>query len=151
MPQFMSHEPGQFASPRRVLVVDDDVEFRAQLVAVLRGAGYEVTEAFGALSAMRAVLAQPLDVVVLDMVLSDGHGIDVARAFRAVTTTRDICVVAMTAHPGSVEFVDPRSFGAASILIKPITAQALLEAVDQCFGDEDWTGEYEAVEKPLVG
>ena len=116
---------------------------RSQVVAVLREAGYAVSEATGALSAMRSVLAAPLDVVVLDLVLPDGHGIEVARAFRAVATTRDICVVAMTAHPESVELVNPRTFGAASILIKPISAQQLLDAVDGCFGDEDWTGEYE--------
>jgi two-component system OmpR family response regulator len=142
------HESGLSSSPRRVLVVDDDDDVRGEVVAVLRGAGYAVTEATGALAAMRSVLADPLDVVVLDLVLPDGHGIDVARAFRAIVTTRDVCVVAMTAHPQSVAFVDPRSFGAASILIKPVSAVALLDAVDACFSAE-WTGEYEVPETPL--
>jgi DNA-binding response OmpR family regulator len=143
------HEPGLSSVPRRVLVVDDDDGMRAQIVAVLREGGYVVTEATGAISAMRSVLADRLDVVVLDLVLPDGHGIEVARAFRAVTTTRDICVVAMTSHPESVAFVDPRTFGAASILIKPVTPVELLDAVDACFGDEGWTGEYELPETPL--
>src|SRR5947209_58843 len=137
------HEPRRFSSPRRVLVVDDDAPFRFQVAAVLCDAGYVVSEAGGALAAMRAVLANPLDVVVLDLVLPDGNGIEVARAFRAVTTTRDLCVVAMTAHPGSLDLVDPRSFGAASILIKPLSTAALLDAVADCFGDEEWTGEFE--------
>lgn len=140
---------GQSGPPRRVLVVDDDDQFRTELCLVLRAAGYVVAEAGGALAAMRSVLADPLDVVVLDLVLPDGHGIDVARAFRAVTTTRDICVVAMTAHPASVEFVDPRSFGAASILVKPIGAAELLAAVEACFDDTPFTGEYEIPETPL--
>jgi DNA-binding response OmpR family regulator len=144
-----SHESGLSSTPRRVLVVDDDDSLRAEVTAVLRAAGYVVAEATGALSAMRSVLADPLDVVVLDLVLPDGHGIEVARAFRAVTTTRDICVVAMTSHPESVEFVDPRTFGAASILIKPISADQLLDAVEECFGDQDWTGEYELPETRL--
>jgi DNA-binding response OmpR family regulator len=145
----MNDESGLSASTRRVLVVDDDDEIRGDVVALLRGAGYKVTEATGAFSAMRSVLADPLDVVVLDLVLPDGHGIEVARAFRAVTTTRDICVVAMTSHPESVAFVDPRTFGAASILIKPVTADMLLAAVDACFGDQNWTGEYELPETRL--
>jgi DNA-binding response OmpR family regulator len=123
--------------------VDDDAGFRAECVGILRRSGYTVSEAAGALQAMRMVLAEPLDAVVLDLVLPDGHGIEVARAFRAVTTTRDICVVAMTAHPGSVQFVDPRSFGAASILIKPVDEEELLEAVEGCFGENEFTGEYE--------
>ena len=139
----VSHGPGRFDPPRRVLVVDDDDEFRSNVAATLTRAGYTVREAHGALEAMRMVLADPLDAVVLDLVLPDGHGIDVARAFRAVTTTRDICVVAMTASPGSVEFVDPRSFGAKTILIKPVGEAELLSAVDDCFGEATFTGEYE--------
>jgi DNA-binding response OmpR family regulator len=144
-----NHESGLSSFGRRVLVVDNDDQLRSDVVAVLRDAGYTVTEATGALSAMRSVLANKLDVVVLDLVLPDGEGIEVARAFRAVTTTRDICVVAMTAHPESLEFVNPRTFGAASILIKPISAGQLLDAVNSCFGDEDWTGEYEMPETRL--
>lgn len=136
-------ETGLFDPPRRVLVVDDDEGFRNEAVMILRRAGYVVSEAVGALTAMRSVLADPLDVVVLDLVLPDGHGIDVARAFRAVTTTREICVVAMTSHPHSISFVEPRSFGAAAILVKPVNPDALLEAVDGCFGEKTWTDEYE--------
>jgi DNA-binding response OmpR family regulator len=135
-----SRGSGRFTPPRRVLVVDDDGDFRGEVAAVLRGAGYEVSEAGGALAAMRAVLAGPLDVVVLDLVLPDGHGIEVARAFRAVATTRDICVVAMTGHPLSVEFVDPRTFGAETILLKPLKSRDLLSAVAHCFGDDAWAG-----------
>src|SRR5438309_1061081 len=143
------HGPGLFDPPRRVLVVDDDADFRRDCVGILRRAGYTVTEATGALEAMRVVLADPLDAVVLDLVLPDGHGIEVARAFRAVTTTRDICVVAITAHPASVQFVDPRSFGAATILIKPVDPRTLCEAVERCFGDDVITGEFELPEEPL--
>jgi DNA-binding response OmpR family regulator len=139
-----SHGPGRFDPPRRVLVVDDDDGFRTQTVDVLAREGYTVQEATGALNAMRMVLNHPFDAVVLDLVLPDGHGIEVARAFRAVATTREICVVAMTSHPGSVEFVDPRTFGAARILIKPVASDELLAAVDSCFADaDDFTGEFE--------
>jgi DNA-binding response OmpR family regulator len=136
------HGPDRFDPPRRVLVVDDDVEFRVATASMLRAAGYAVREATGAMHAMRIVLADPLDAVVLDLVLPDAHGIEVARAFRAVATTRDICVVAITAHPGSVEFVDPRSFGAERILIKPVGDAELLAAVEACFAEYS-TGEFE--------
>jgi CheY-like chemotaxis protein len=143
-PTMKRHRTGHADPLRRVLVVDDDEAFRFQAVAVLRRAGYQVAEAGGALAAMRAVLAGGLDVVVLDLVLPDGHGIEVARAFRAVATTRDICVVAMTGSPADMEFVDPRTFGAETILLKPVTDEALLAAVAHCFGNDQWTGEFEA-------
>jgi DNA-binding response OmpR family regulator len=140
-----------FDPPRRVLVVDDDDVTRLIIVTALTQAGYIVREAAGALAAMRAVLAEPLDVVVLDLILPDGHGIEVAGAFRAVATTRKLCVVAMTAHAESVTFVDPRTFGAAQILIKPINVEVLLAAVDGCF-EVDWRAQFDAPidERPVA-
>src|SRR6476620_8938228 len=97
---------------RRVLVVDDTDDDRTGYVGILRAAGYVVEEARSAIEAMRIVLNQPPDAVVLDLVLPDWHGIEVARAFKATAPTRSVCVVAMTSSPASVELVDPHSFGA---------------------------------------
>lgn len=129
-------ETDQFDPPRRVLVVDGDEVFRARAAAILRDGGYHVSEANGALAAMRAVLSGHLDVVVLDLVLPDGLGIEVARAFRAVATTRTICVVAIMAQGSSVDLVNPRSFGAETILMKPLDPGELIAAVEHCFGDD---------------
>jgi len=143
------HQAAGFSPTRRVLVVDGDDTCRGDCCTVLREAGYAVTEATGALAAMRAVLAASIDVVGVDLVLPDGHGVDVGRAFRAVATTRDICVVAMTSQPESVEFVDPHSFGAEKILLKPVDPESLLEAVEHCFGDDNWTtGEFGMPSRP---
>lgn len=119
---------------RRILVVDDDEECRAAFVATLRVAGYEVAEAWGAVQGMRLLLSYRPDVVVLDLVLPDGHGIEVGRAMRAIVTTARTCVVAVTSNPSSVGFVEPASFGAEVILVKPIEAHTLLDAVAHCFG-----------------
>lgn len=121
---------------RRVLVVDDTDDDREIYAAMLRAAGYHVEEARSAIEAMRIVLNQPPpDAVVLDLVLPDWHGIEVARAFKATMPTRNVCVVAMTSSPGSVDFVDPHSFGAETILIKPVAPERMLLAVARCFDD----------------
>lgn len=120
---------------RRILVVDDDDKSRAGFVAALRMAGYEVAEAWGAMQGMRLMLSYRPDAVVLDLVLPDGHGIEVGRAMRAIVTTSRTCVVAVTASASSVGFVEPSSFGAEVILTKPVAAGDLLEAVGHCFRD----------------
>lgn len=119
---------------RRILVVDDDDESRTGFVGALRTAGYEVAEAWGAAQGMRLMLAWRPDAVVLDLVLPDGHGIEVGRAMRAITTTSRTCVVAVTSSIPSVGLVEPASFGAEVILIKPVPADRLLQAVGHCFG-----------------
>jgi DNA-binding response OmpR family regulator len=118
---------------RRILVVDDDDGSRAGFVAALRMAGYDVAEAWGAVQGMRLMLAYRPDAVVLDLVLPDGHGIEVGRAMRAIVTTSRTCVVAVTSSASSVGLVEPASFGAEVILIKPVSADRLLEAVGHCF------------------
>lgn len=119
---------------RRILVVDDDEESRAGFVGTLRMAGYDVAEAWGAVQGMRLLLSYRPDAVVLDLVLPDGHGIEVGRAMRAIVTTARTCVVAVTSHAASMGFVEPASFGAEAILVKPVDAGTLLDAIAQCFG-----------------
>jgi DNA-binding response OmpR family regulator len=118
---------------RRILVVDDDHESRAEFVAALRMAGYEVAEAWGAVQGMRLMLSYHPDAVVLDLVLPDGHGIEVGRAMRAIVTTARTCVVAVTGSASSIGLVEPASFGAEVILVKPVATDRLLEAVGRCF------------------
>jgi two-component system response regulator EvgA len=65
--------------PVRVLIVDDHPEFRAVARELLEEAGYVVTgEAASADEAIASVSAQAPDVVLLDVVLPDGSGFDVA-------------------------------------------------------------------------
>ncbi|NUO37279.1 MAG: response regulator [Gemmatimonadaceae bacterium] len=118
---------------RRILVIDDDDASRAEFVAALRMEGYDVAEAWGAVQGMRLMLSYRPDAVVLDLVLPDGHGIEVGRAMRAIVTTSRTCVVAVTASASSVGLVEPESFGAEVILIKPVARDDLLAAIGHCF------------------
>jgi two-component system KDP operon response regulator KdpE len=65
-----------------VLVVDDEPQILRALQTNLRGAGYDVGTATSAQEAVRAAARRPPDAVILDLVLPDGSGIDVARELR---------------------------------------------------------------------
>jgi DNA-binding response OmpR family regulator len=119
---------------RRILVVDDDDDIRAAFVGTLRLAGYDVAEAWSAVQAMRLLLSYRPHAVVLDLVLPDGHGIEIGRAMRMIVTTARTCVVAVTSSAQSVGLVEPASFGAEAILVKPVAPDKLLAAVGRCFG-----------------
>jgi two-component system KDP operon response regulator KdpE len=66
----------------RVLVVDDEPQILRALQTNLRGAGYEVETAATAEAALAAAAMKPPDAVILDLVLPDGRGTDVARELR---------------------------------------------------------------------
>ena len=66
----------------RILVVDDEPQILRALQTNLRGAGYEVDTAATAEAALSAAAMKPPDAVILDLVLPDGRGTDVARELR---------------------------------------------------------------------
>jgi two-component system KDP operon response regulator KdpE len=66
----------------RVLVVDDEPQILRALQTNLRGAGYEVETAATAEAALSTAAMKPPDAVILDLVLPDGRGTDVARELR---------------------------------------------------------------------
>jgi len=66
----------------RVLVVDDDQAIRRLLRVTLRAHGYGVFEAGGARAALAAAEAVRPDVVILDLGLPDGDGVEVTRHLR---------------------------------------------------------------------
>ena len=67
----------------RVLVVDDEPQILRALQTNLRGAGYDVAIAATAREALAAAAMRPPDAVILDLVLPDRSGVEVARELRS--------------------------------------------------------------------
>ena len=66
-----------------VLVVDDEPQILRALQTNLRGAGYDVATAASVEEALSVAAMRPPDAIILDLVLPDGSGIDVARELRS--------------------------------------------------------------------
>ena len=66
-----------------VLVVDDEPQILRALQTNLRGAGYDVAIAATAREALAAAAMRPPDAVILDLVLPDRSGVEVARELRS--------------------------------------------------------------------
>jgi len=72
---------------RRALVVDDDQVLRRTLVRLLRKAEFEVADVGSGSRAIAALEVQAFDVVVSDVQMPDGTGLDLLRAIAASTST----------------------------------------------------------------
>jgi diguanylate cyclase (GGDEF)-like protein len=114
----------------RILIVDDDTLARQLYSEYLGEAGYEVITARDAAQAAAALAAEPVDVVVTDLILPDADGL----AVLAEAKRRDpgIEVIVITA----VERVDPAvraiKSGAADYLVKPVPRESLQLSVSRC-------------------
>jgi two-component system KDP operon response regulator KdpE len=106
-----------------VLVVDDEPQILRALQTNLRGAGYEVATAASAREALSAAAMRPPDAVILDLVLPDGSGIDVARELR---TWSSAPILVLSVVGDEAEKVAALDAGADDYVVKPFGIDELL-------------------------
>jgi two-component system KDP operon response regulator KdpE len=106
-----------------VLVVDDEQQILRALRTSLRGAGYEVETADSVESALAAAGMRPPEAVILDLVLPDGTGTDVARELRRWSSAPIIVLSAVGEEREKVEALDA---GADDYVTKPVGIDELL-------------------------
>ncbi len=87
--------------PSHVLVVDDSATVRCAIRINLEEVGYQVTEAGDGEAGIEACLADPPDVVLLDVEMPGLSGHDVLQRLKAEETLKDIPVVFLTGHAES--------------------------------------------------
>jgi DNA-binding NarL/FixJ family response regulator len=106
----------------RVLLVDDQEDFRAVARQLMVNAGGEVVgEAGGAEEALRSERDLRPDVVLLDVRLPDGSGIDVARAMAAAEQPPTVLLVSTADYAYAVA-----ECGAAGFVLKQQLSTAAL-------------------------
>jgi PAS domain S-box-containing protein len=116
---------------RRVLVVDDEPENRMLLVRLLTPLGFEVREAGSGAEAVAEVLADPPDVVLMDLVMPGVDGFEATRRLRAQEVGRRTPVVALSAAVFEESQAESRKAGCDVFVPKPFREEALFEALDQ--------------------
>jgi CheY-like chemotaxis protein len=87
----------------RVLVVDDNVKAVELLATALEAEGYHVLRAYGGAEAIAMARGELPDLVILDLVMADVSGFDVARALRETEPTARIPILVLTAKDLSAE------------------------------------------------
>lgn len=106
-----------------VLVVDDEQQILRALRTSLRGAGYEVETADSVESALAAAGMRPPEAVILDLVLPDGTGTEVARELRRWSSAPIIVLSAVGEEREKVAALDA---GADDYVTKPVGIDELL-------------------------
>ncbi|MCZ8072708.1 MAG: response regulator transcription factor, partial [Paucibacter sp.] len=109
----------------RLLLIDDDARLTAMLGDYLSAAGFEVRVA-GTLAEGRAALAeQAFDLLVLDLMLPDGDGLDFCRELRADALTRRLPVLMLSARGEPMDRILGLELGADDYLAKPFEPREL--------------------------
>jgi len=116
------------AEPLRVLVVDDHPIWRDGVARDLEAAGLTVCGTAGdAAQALRVATATRPDVVLLDLQLPDGSGVDVARQLGTLSPAP--CILVLSASGERQDVLDAMTAGATGYLLKSASASELIDGV----------------------
>ncbi len=111
----------------RVLVVDDDARLRGMLVEYLSRHEFDATPVGTCAAALQALATDAFDLMVLDLTLPDGNGLDVCRDLRARGDRT--AVLMLTARGDDVDRVVGLEIGADDYLAKPCNPRELVARV----------------------
>lgn len=107
----------------RVLVVDDEAAIRDAVAYLLRANGFDVDSRASGMDAVDAVRGESYDLVVLDVMLPDLSGVEVARRVRDES---DVPILMLTARSSEADLVVGFDAGADDYVAKPFSAHELV-------------------------
>ena len=107
----------------RILVVEDEAEIRRFLSLALEREGFEVFQADGVERGLIEAGTRRPELVVLDLGLPDGDGVELLRDLR---TWSDVPVIVLSARSGQDDKIEALDSGADDYLVKPFDVEELL-------------------------
>lgn len=132
---------------KRILVVDDDPTLTELLEMVLVDGGYSVTVVRNGRDAVREAVAEPPNLVVLDIVMPEMDGWETSEHLLSHERTSKIPIIFLTAKVGVEDQLRGWYGGCFAYLTKPFDIQELLEKVEQALAPP--SEELEALKQDL--
>lgn len=115
-----------------VLLVDDTPANLVALEAILDGNGYRTAQATNGVEALRFVLNETPAVILLDIVMPQMDGYEVAQHLKKMRRCRGIPIIFLSALPADPRLTPTPEEGAAvDYLLKPIDPKAVLQKVER--------------------
>ena len=120
----------------RILLIDDDESFRTMLRLTLTHFGHTVVEAQNGLEGLKLLPQANADVVMTDIVMPEKDGIEVIIELKKLQPNLKIIAMSGGARISSATHLRmAKQLGAARILPKPFTNEALLAAIGELLPD----------------
>ncbi len=111
---------------QRILVVDDEQSIRTIVEFALKDAGFEVATASRGDDALRVIEREPVDLVILDVMLPGMDGLEVCQRIR---TARGVPIIMLSARGEELDRVLGLELGADDYVTKPFSPRELVSRV----------------------
>ena len=121
---------------RKILIVDDEADIRAEVAEYVQHKGYEVEEAADGVEALEKFEAAPADLVITDIRMPRVDGYEVIRRIRRIDPR--VPIIATTGHHSPTDLNKAKEAGASLTMKKPIRLRKLGQKLKRLFeADEE--------------
>jgi DNA-binding response OmpR family regulator len=136
--------------PKRILAVDDSVTYLHELATMLRAEGYDVVLARSGEEAIEMLGVQPVDCVLLDLLMPGMNGHETCRRIKGSSAARHIPLIMLTAveEPGAM--IDGLSSGADDFISKSSEFEVLKARVRAQLRRKQFEDEHRKVREELL-
>ena len=110
----------------RMLIADDNRQIVSILEEYAKKEGYEVTAAYDGCEALDQALAQPFDIILLDVMMPKKGGFDVCREIRK---NSQVAIIMVTARAEDFERIMGLDIGADDYIVKPFSPGEVMARV----------------------
>jgi two-component system, chemotaxis family, chemotaxis protein CheY len=114
---------------KTIMTVDDSASLRQMVSLVLRGAGYEVVEAFDGLDALSKVKGRELHLIFADINMPEMDGLELTRRLRAIPQYKFVPIILLTTESHPEKKQQGKAAGATAWIVKPFNPDQLLAVV----------------------
>jgi len=121
---------------QRVLLAEDEPNIVESLTFLLERAGFDVASEMDGQAALEAALADPPDVMILDVMLPSVDGFEVLRRLRADTQAHDLPILMLTAKGQREDRETALGSGASMFMTKPFSNSEVIAAVTRLAAGE---------------
>jgi two-component system, chemotaxis family, chemotaxis protein CheY len=114
----------------KTLIVDDSASMRQMIEIILKGAGYEVTQAVDGQDGL-AKLTEDIDVVISDYNMPNMNGVEFVTAVRNGTVNRAVPIIMLTTESEDEKKQAGKQAGATAWVTKPVNKDTLIGVVQK--------------------
>lgn len=119
----------ELATAASILVVDDTIENLRLLASMLGDQGYDIRPVTSGDRAIKAAIADPPDLILLDITMPEMDGYEVCRRLKETEQLRDVPVIFLTALSATADKVKAFNTGGVDYITKPFQFEEVLARV----------------------
>ena len=122
---------------KKILIVDDEPSIIVPLQFLMEQNGYETVVAFSGEEAMESIIADPPDLILLDIMLPIIDGFEVCQRVREKPDLDHVRIIMITAMGSEANIAKGLALGADAYVTKPFSNTAVVEKVKELLEAEE--------------